>query len=98
MSFFLSHRQIGQQLDLFHFPLYSPGIAFWQPRGLHIYHALERYFHELGRSVGYQEVRSPQVCSYELWQKSGHADKFSDKMFNLNVKRTWACPPSRAIW
>jgi threonyl-tRNA synthetase len=46
------------------------------------------------RGRGYQEVRTPQVVEYSLWERSGHADKFSENMFTLkNDDRDYAVKP-----
>jgi threonyl-tRNA synthetase len=80
-----SHRRIGAELDLFHFPEHSPGMACWHPRGVVIYNALLDLFRELSARSGYQEVRSPLVCASSLWERSGHRAKFHAKMFELEV-------------
>jgi threonyl-tRNA synthetase len=80
-----SHRRIGEALDLFHIPEHSPGIACWHPRGLIVYRELERLVRELGEARGYEEVRCPSLCDWSVWQRSGHAEKFSDKMFSVEV-------------
>jgi threonyl-tRNA synthetase len=79
------HRRLGEQLDLFHFPDHSPGMAAWHPRGLVVYRALEALVRELNERHGYLEVRSPLICAAALWERSGHAAKFADKMFSLKV-------------
>jgi threonyl-tRNA synthetase len=80
-----SHRRIGEALDLFHLPEHSPGIASWHPRGLIVYRELERLVRELGEARGYQEVRCPSLWDWSVWERSGHARKFSDKMFSVEV-------------
>ena len=85
LSQYRSHRWLGEQMDLFHFPAHSPGMACWHPRGLRVYRALEEYCRELDERYSYEEVRSPLVCNSGLWERSGHADKFADKMFALSV-------------
>lgn len=85
LSEYRSHRWLGEQMDLFHFSAHSPGMACWHPRGLRVYRALEEYCRELGERYSYEEVRSPLVCDSRLWERSGHAEKFADKMFALSV-------------
>jgi threonyl-tRNA synthetase len=80
-----SHRRIGEALDLFHVPEHSPGIASWHPRGLIVYRELERLVRELGEARGYEEVRCPSLWEWSVWERSGHARKFSDKMFSVEV-------------
>jgi threonyl-tRNA synthetase len=80
-----SHRRIGEALDLFHVPEHAPGIASWHPRGLIVYRELERLVRELGEARGYEEVRCPSLWDWSVWERSGHAEKFSDKMFSLEL-------------
>ncbi|MFO0614614.1 MAG: threonine--tRNA ligase [Polyangiaceae bacterium] len=75
------HRQIGRRLDLFHFQEEAPGMAFWHPRGLALYRALEDACRRHVRREGYREVRSPQLCRKALWERSGHWDHFRENMF-----------------
>jgi threonyl-tRNA synthetase len=79
------HRWLGEQLDLFHFPAHAPGMASWHPKGMVMLDVLHAYVRELNRRYGYQEVRSPIVCDHALWERSGHLDKFADKMFHMRV-------------
>ncbi len=67
-----SHRWLGEQLDLLHFPAHSLGMASWHPRGVVLYDALAGYGRELNGRYGYKEVRSPLVCDGRLWERSGH--------------------------
>ncbi|HND14708.1 MAG TPA: threonine--tRNA ligase, partial [Pseudomonadales bacterium] len=42
----------------------------------------------------YQEIRTPQVVDFSLWQRSGHADKFAENMFALKSEdRDFAVKP-----
>jgi threonyl-tRNA synthetase len=89
-----SHRWLGEQLDLFHFPEHAPGMPCWHPRGMVIWNELARYWRELNADYGYEEVRSPLLCARELWEVSGHWEKFHDKMFVVDVdEREFALKP-----
>ena len=88
------HRRIGRQLDLFHLQDEAPGMVFWHPRGWTIYRALEDYVREKQRLRGYREIRTPQIVDMSLWERSGHADKFGDGMFQLQADdRRYAIKP-----
>lgn len=77
------HRYIAQAQDLFHFQDEAPGMAFWHPRGLALYRALEHAArHELERG-GYQEVKTPELMRQPVWESSGHWQHFSEGMFKL---------------
>ena len=88
------HRRIGKDTDLFHFQDEAPGMVFWHPKGWTIYKIIERYMRQQQRSRGYQEINTPQVVDLSLWERSGHADKFGDDMFTLNLdEREFAIKP-----
>ncbi len=88
------HRRIGKQQDLFHLQDEAPGMVFWHPKGWAIYLAVEKYMREQQIAHGYQEIRTPQVVDYSLWQRSGHADKFGDDMFTVQTDdRQYAVKP-----
>lgn len=88
------HRRIGRQLDLFHLQDEAPGMVFWHPKGWAIYQAVERHMRERQRLNGYQEIRTPQLVDNALWERSGHADKFGENMYTLDVdERRFAIKP-----
>ena len=69
-------------------------MVFWHPRGWTIYQVVEQYMRTRLKGRGYQEVRTPQIVEYSLWERSGHADKFSENMFTLrNDDRDYAVKP-----
>ena len=88
------HRKIGKKLDLFHFQEEAPGMVFWHPKGWSIYQTIQHYMQKLQNESGYQEIRTPQLVDYTLWEKSGHADKFADEMFSVESEnRMYAIKP-----
>lgn len=88
------HRKIGKKLDLFHIQEEAPGSVFWHQKGWSIYSAIEQFMRAKQREHGYQEIKTPQIVDYSLWQKSGHADKFGDDMFSLATEdRQYAIKP-----
>ncbi len=88
------HRRLGKQLDLFHFQEEAPGMVFWHDKGWRIYTEVENYIRGQLRNNGYQEVNTPEVVDIQLWEKSGHADKFGDDMFiTESENRTYAIKP-----
>lgn len=56
-------------------------MAFWRPKGLALYRALEDACRRHVVRDGYQEVRSPQLCRKALWERSGHWEHFREHMF-----------------
>ena len=88
------HRKIAKKLDLYHMQEEAPGSIFWHQKGWSIYKAIEDFMRKKQIEQGYQEVRTPQVVDYSLWEKSGHADKFGDDMFSVTTEdRNYAIKP-----
>jgi threonyl-tRNA synthetase len=88
------HRLLGKQLGLFHMQEEAPGMVFWHPKGWSIYQSVKQYMRHQQEVHGYQEINTPQLVDFSLWEKSGHADKFGDDMFSLQVdERTYAVKP-----
>ena len=88
------HRRLGKQLDLFHFQEEAPGMVFWHPNGWTIYTEVQNYIRERLRNAGYGEINTPQVVDISLWEKSGHAAKYSENMFLTDSEsRQYAIKP-----
>jgi threonyl-tRNA synthetase len=88
------HRKIGKKLDLFHMQEESPGGVFWHQKGWTIYNTIEQFMRNKQLQRGYQEIKTPQIVDFSLWEKSGHADKFGDDMFSLSTEdREYAIKP-----
>ncbi len=88
------HRKLGKRLELFHFQEEAPGMVFWHPKGWEVYQIVRRYMQQLWKGNGYQEINTPQLVDYTLWEKSGHADKFSEEMFSVESdNRMYAIKP-----
>jgi len=88
------HRRLGRELDLFHLDEHSPGTVFWHARGWTIWQEVEQYMRRVYREHGYQEVRGPQLLDRNLWEKTGHWDKYRENMFTTESdKRDYALKP-----
>lgn len=88
------HRKIAKKLGLFHTQEEAPGMVFWHPAGWSIYQTIEQYMRKAQQDNGYQEIKTPQLVDLSLWEKSGHAEKFSDDMFMLKSEdRDFAVKP-----
>lgn len=77
----LDHRRLGASLDLYHIQENAPGMVFWHPRGYAVYRVLEDAIRGHMRRLGFKEIRTPQLMPRELWERSGHWDKFGSSMF-----------------
>ncbi|WP_431300455.1 threonine--tRNA ligase [Tabrizicola sp. BL-A-41-H6] len=79
------HRKLGREMELFHLQEEAPGMVFWHPNGWTIYRQLEDYMRGRLRTVGYKEIRTPQVVDRVLWEKSGHWEAYRENMFLVEV-------------
>jgi threonyl-tRNA synthetase len=85
------HRRLGPQLDLFHFSERSPGSPLWHPKGMVLWHELEKIRRRENARRGYLEVRTPMIYDAETFITSGHFPKYEDLMFKLEVdEHQWA--------
>ncbi|MBQ0764447.1 threonine--tRNA ligase [Marinobacter psychrophilus] len=81
------HRKVGKKLNLFHMQEEAPGMVFWHPDGWTIYQKIEQYMRDILHRHGYQEIKTPQIVSRSLWEKSGHWDKFKEGMFTTESEK-----------
>lgn len=76
------HRQLGRALDLFDTdPLAGPGLPLWLPDGAVIRAELERLAAETADRDGCHPTYTPVLAKRELYERSGHWEKFADDMF-----------------
>jgi len=75
------HRKLGKELDLFHFHPYSPGAAFWTPKGTTLYNTLANFMRRMTSETGYVEIKTPLLFNKGLWETSGHWGKYKENMF-----------------
>ena len=88
------HRVVGPHLDLFHLQPEAPGCVFWHDKGWTLWLTVENYIREVVRRNDYTEVRTPQILNRELWERSGHWEKYKDVMFvTESEKHTFAIKP-----
>jgi threonyl-tRNA synthetase len=79
------HRVIGQQLDLYSFHDAAPGMPFFHNNGMIIINELLKFWKEEHRKAGYLEVRTPMILNKDLWEISGHWDKFRENMYFTKI-------------
>ncbi|VAW32021.1 Threonyl-tRNA synthetase [hydrothermal vent metagenome] len=81
------HRKIGKELDLFTFSsLVGPGLPLWTPKGALLRHQLDSYVWELRDKHGYQRVTIPHITKKDLYETSGHWQKFADELFRITTR------------
>jgi threonyl-tRNA synthetase len=79
-----AHTVIGKQQRLFLLDgRHAPGAAFWLPHGVRILHRLEEFLRGEYRRRGFDEVRTPQMYTPELWKTSGHWSHYRGDMFHV---------------
>jgi threonyl-tRNA synthetase len=78
------HRKLGRELDLFCFSdLVGPGLVMWTPKGTIIKKELYNYVVEINKRYGAQEVAIPHMAKIDLFETSGHAQKFKGELFKV---------------
>ncbi|PIZ52655.1 threonine--tRNA ligase, partial [Candidatus Uhrbacteria bacterium CG_4_10_14_0_2_um_filter_41_7] len=83
------HRKLGKELDLFSFSdLVGPGLPLFSPRGTIVRSELTRFVWELMKPYGYERVMIPHIAKRELYETSGHWDKFQDDIFKVKSDKT----------
>jgi len=80
------HRAIGLKQDLFFFDELSPGSCFFLPHGGRIYTKLCESIRQQLWVRGYDEVVTPNMYNMNLWHTSGHAAKYKENMFCLDIE------------
>lgn len=81
------HRKLGRELELFMFNEIAPGAPFWLPKGMVMVKELEALSREIHQKYGYQEIATPIMVSYKLFERSGHLDHYKENMFNVKVDK-----------
>ncbi len=81
------HRKLGKELGLFTFSeLVGPGLPLWTPKGTIIRELLNDYVWELRKARGYQKVTIPHITKKDLYETSGHWEKFADELFKIETR------------
>ncbi|HVW66779.1 MAG TPA: threonine--tRNA ligase [Candidatus Peribacteraceae bacterium] len=81
------HRKLGREMDLFTFSeLVGPGLPLWTPRGTFMRNTLDAFVWELREERGYQRVTIPHITKKELYEVSGHWQKFKDDLFKIQTR------------
>jgi len=81
------HKKLGPELDLFTFsPLVGSGLPLWTPKGTLVRNLLDGYVWEMRKVRGYDQVEIPHITKKDLYQTSGHWDKFKDDLFRITTR------------
>lgn len=83
------HRKLGQELDLFVLSdLVGSGLPMFTPKGTVLREELARFSNELREGYGFQKVWTPHMTKKDLYEMSGHWDKFGDELFLVKSQET----------
>tara|TARA_B100000508_G_scaffold77059_2_gene59951 strand:- start:1986 stop:3734 length:1749 start_codon:yes stop_codon:yes gene_type:complete len=81
------HRKVGKEQDLFTFSeLVGPGLPLWTPKGTIVRNLLDEYIWKLREKHGYQRVTIPHITKKDLYETSGHWQKFGDELFRIQTR------------
>ncbi len=81
------HKILGVQLDLFTFSdLVGSGLPLWTPKGTLLRNILDDFVWQLRKERGYMQVDIPHITKKDLYEKSGHWDKFKDELFKITTR------------
>lgn len=81
------HRKLGKELDLFTTSeLVGPGLPLWTPNGTLLRNILDDFVQELRAQRGYDKVEIPHITKKELYETSGHWQKFADELFRITTR------------
>ncbi len=81
------HRKIGKDLDLFTFsPLVGSGLPLFTPKGTLLRDLVVKKIYEIQSKFDYKKVWIPHIAKKELYETSGHWDKFKDNLFHVTGK------------
>lgn len=83
------HRKLGQELDLYTTsPLVGVGLPMFTPRGTILREKVAAYSSQLRKQRGFEAVWTPHITKKELYEASGHWDKFGDELFLVKSQET----------
>ncbi len=76
------HRKLGKELGLFMFSeKVGAGLPIWLPKGTALRTRLEDFLKKEQLKRGYQPVITPNIAKKELYETSGHWEKYGEDSF-----------------
>jgi len=100
------HRRLGKELDLFCFSdLVGPGLPLFTPKGTTLIDELQKHIESVCRTYGFEKVSTPHLAKIDLFEKSGHKQKFGEELFKVSshhkqdyVLKPVQCPHQTQIY
>ncbi len=81
------HKKLGKELDLFVFSdLVGSGLPLWTPKGTMVRMLLDEFVWGLRQARGYDRVEIPHITKKDLYETSGHWDKYQDDLFKITTR------------
>lgn len=81
------HRKLGKEMGLFTFSeLVGAGLPLWTTKGTLLRNILDDFVWQMRREYGYQKVTIPHITKKELYETSGHWEKFKDDLFRITTR------------
>lgn len=81
------HKRLGTELDLFTFSdLVGAGLPLWTPKGTTLRTVLDDFVWELRAQRGYEKVEIPHITKKDLYERSGHWEKFQNDLFKITTR------------
>lgn len=78
------HRKLNEVLDIFTTSeLVGKGLVMYTPNGTIIKNELRNYLLQICKRHGAKEVDIPHMAKIDLYEKSGHAEKFKEELFKV---------------
>jgi threonyl-tRNA synthetase len=88
------HKILGQKLDLFSLKEEAPGMPFIHPKGMYMWEKLIDFLRSFLKKANYIEIKTPQIMTKELWERSGHWFHYKENMYTTEVEeREFAIKP-----
>ncbi|WP_417196123.1 threonine--tRNA ligase [Bizionia sp.] len=76
------HRKLGKELELFTFSQkVGQGLPLWLPKGAALRERLENFLKNAQKKAGYEMVVTPHIGQKELYETSGHYEKYGEDSF-----------------
>jgi threonyl-tRNA synthetase len=71
----------------------SAGVVYWKPSGLKLYENLKNFIRKHHEDRNYLEVKSPSLVASEVFEQSGHSEKYRENMFFIGHEDQYALRP-----
>jgi threonyl-tRNA synthetase len=81
------HRKIGKAMNLFTFSeLVGSGLPLFTPKGTAMRDAITNMIDRIQKPYGYEKVSIPHITKKDLYETSGHLEKFEEELFHVRGK------------